>query len=552
MKKLLCILLTLCLLLACAAAGSAETIITLGESILVDGAAITEDPSAPVHLAHKVETHPGVAESLKDVSNRVVTIAAAGTYRISGTAADTQLAVCAGAEEHVTLILDGIDITCRTAPAIAVFTANDPRVAGEYAVTLVLAEGSENVVTGSHTKRIVETDVKMDGAISSLVSLGIEGTGELRVDADNEGIEVKNGHLTINGGKLSILAGDDPINVSEDNVGVLTMNDGYVFSAVKNAAGAEGDGIDSNGWIIFNGGTAINLAHPTSMDSGIDSDMGSFINGGTIVGAGNMYDPIEADSEQLFMMLEFAESTDDLLVVTDAAGEPVFAYDFPYDYMYIAFSTPDLKEGETYHVYLGGEIVGEEENGLYTAITAYTPGTQLMHGEGNAEQRMSMQMPADMPQGGFDPNQGQPGQPGQPGRGGEDFGSSGGQSANPLANLTQAANALDGIDLNEILKDTDLNELLRDVDLNKLLTGLSVTEVLTEEQIRQYLGDVDIAALEAALHVDSALGSVQGMGGFGGGFGGMRGLTSSADVATTEFTLTRETTGFTNVSAAGQ
>lgn len=541
MKKLLCFLLTLCLLLACAAAGSAETVITLGESILVDGAAIPEDSSAPVYLAHRVETHPGVAESLMGVSNRVVTIAAAGTYRISGTAADTQIAVCAGAEEHVNLILDGIDITCRTAPAIAVFTANDPRAAGEYAVTLVLAEGSENLVSGSHTKRIVETDVKMDGAISSLVSLGIEGTGVLRVDADNEGIEVKNGHLTINGGKLSILAGDDPINVSEDNVGVLTMNGGYVFSSVKNAAGAEGDGIDSNGWIIFNGGTAINLAHPTSMDSGIDSDMGSRINGGTIIGAGNMYDPIEADSEQLFMMLEFAESTDDLLVVTDQAGNPVFAYDFPYDYMYIAFSTPDLKEGETYHVYLGGEIVGEEENGLYTAITAYTPGTQLMHGEGNAEQRMNMPMPADMPQGGFDPN---PGQPGQPGRGGEDFGSSGGQSADPMASLTQAANALDGLDLNELLKDTDLNELLRDVDLNKLLTGLSVTEVLTEEQIRQYLGDVDIAALEMALHMDS----VPGM----GGFGGMRGLTSSADVATTEFTLTRETTGFTNVSAVGQ
>ncbi len=558
MKKLLSILLTLCLLMACAAAEDAETAITLGETILVNGTAITEDAAAPVYLAHKVETHPGVAEALKDVSNRVVTITAAGTYRISGTATDAQIAVCAGAEDHITLILDGIDITCRTAPAIAVFTAKDPRVAGEYAVTLVLAEGSENVVTGSHTKRIVETDVKMDGAISSLVSLGIEGSGVLRVDADNEGIEVKYGHLTINGGKLNIQAGDDPINVSEDNVGVLTMNAGYVFSAVKNIAGGEGDGIDSNGYIVFNGGTAINLAHPTSMDSGIDSDMGSRINGGVIVGAGNMYDPIEADSEQLFMMLEFAESTDDLLVVTDAAGDPIFAYDFPYDYMYIAFSTPDLKEGETYHVYLGGEIVGEEENGLYTTITSYTPGTQLMHGEGNAAQRVNMQMPADMPQGDFDPNQGQPGQPdqqpqGQPGRGGDDFGSFGGQASNPMEALTQAASALDALDLNEILKGTDLNELLKDVDLNKLLTGLSISDVLTAEQIQQYLGDADIAALEAALHVNSALGSMQGMGGFGGGFGGgMRGLTSSADVATTEFTLTRETTGFTNVSAVGQ
>lgn len=536
MKKLLSILLTFCLLLACAAAEEAETVITLGETILVDGAAITEDASAPVYLDHKIETHKDVPADLKDLSNAVVTIAAAGIYRITGTAADTQIAVRAGSEDAVTLILDGIDITCRTAPAIAVFTAKDPRVAGEYAVKLVLAEGSDNLVTGSHTKRIVETDVKMDGAISSLVSLGIEGSGVLRVEADNEGIEVKTGHLTINGGKLNILASDDPINVSEDNVGVLTMNDGYVFSSVKNIEGAEGDGIDSNGYIIFNGGTAINLAHPTSMDSGIDSDMGSFINGGVIVGAGNMYDPIEAESAQLFMMLEFSESTDDLLVVTDAAGNPVFAYDFPYDYMYIAFSTPDLKEGETYHVYLGGEIVGEEENGLYTVITSYTPGTQLMHGDGNADQRMNIQMPADMPQGGFDPNQG-----------GDFMGSSGGQSANPANNAPQA-NALSGIDLNEILKDVDLNELFKDVDLNKLLTGLTITDVLTEEQIRQYLGDVDVSALGNAPAANGGM----DFGGFGGGFPGMRGLSSSADEATTEFTLTRETTGFTNVSAVGQ
>lgn len=544
MKKLLSILLTLCLLLACAAAESAETIITLGETILVNGAAITEDTSAPVYLDHKIETHKDVPADLKDLANTVVTIAAAGTYRISGTATDTQIAVRAGSDDAVTLILDGIDITCRTAPAIAVFTAKDPRVAGEYAVTLMLAEGSDNLVTGSHTKRIVETDVKMDGAISALVSLGIEGNGILRVVADNEGIEVKTGHLTINGGKLNILASDDPINVSEDNVGVLTMNDGYVFSSVKNIEGAEGDGIDSNGYIIFNGGTAINLAHPTSMDSGIDSDMGSYINGGIIVGAGNMYDPIEADSAQLFMMLEFSESTDDLLVVTDAAGNPVFAYDFPYDYMYIAFSTPDLKEGETYHVYLGGEIVGEEENGLYTTITSYTPGTQLMHGDGNADQRMNIQMPTDMPQGGFDPNQG----------GDFDMGSSGGQSANPANNAPQA-DALNGIDLNEILKDVDLNELFKDVDLNKLLTGLTLTDVLTEEKIKAYLGDVDVSALvnDPGATGNQGMGGMNfgGFGGFGGGFPGM-GLSSSSDVATTEFILTRETTGFTNVSAVGQ
>lgn len=249
--------------------------------------------------------------------------------------------------------------------------------------------------------------------------------------------------------------------------------------------------------------------------------------------------------------------------MTDKDGNPVFAYDFPYDYMYIAFSTPDLKEGETYHVYLGGEIEGEQRNGLYGTITAYTPGKQMKHGEGNAEQRVTMQMPADMGQmGSFDPMQGQQGMGGeaptmpgmtdpvagqgmvQQGGAAPAIPAGNGQMGDPMANMggmMEAAAALEKLDLNEILKGVDLNELLKDVDLNDLLTGVSITELLTEEQIRQYLGNVDVTVLEQAIQMRR---------GFGGGMGGgMRGLQSSADVATTEFVLTRETTGFTNVSA---
>ena len=102
-----------------------------------------------------------------------------------------------------------------------------------------------------------------------------------------------------------------------------------------------------------------------------------------------MYDPIEADSQQLFMMLEFAEETDDLVVVTDEDGNAVFAYDFPYSYTYIAFSFPELTEG-TYKVWLGGEIEGAEQHGLYTEITSYVPGTAMQHGAGTVSGEMPM------------------------------------------------------------------------------------------------------------------------------------------------------------------
>ena len=387
MKNLFAWMLALCLLMTCAAAESETAIFLSDSTVTVNGNAISTDPTLPVYLAYVNETHEDVPRELETLHNRVITLTAPGSYRISGTATDVQLAVKAGSTDSVRLILDNANLTCRTAPAIAVYSAKDPRTAGEYGVTIELSSGSANFITGSHTDPQTDTEPEFDGAIDSLVSLGFEGTGSLTVDADNEGIEVAYGHLTINGGTFHITACDDPLNVSEDGFGVLTMNDGYVFSSVKPLPGGEGDGIDSNGYIVFNGGIAINLAHPDSMDGGIDSDMGSSVNGGVIVGAGNMYDPIEADSAQLFMMLEFSESTDQLVVVTDENDVPVFAYDFPHDYMYVAFSSPALEEGKTYRVYLGGEIEGEARNGLYESIVRYTPGVRMQHGAGSAQQR---------------------------------------------------------------------------------------------------------------------------------------------------------------------
>ena len=488
MRKLLALLLGLCLLCASAIAEE-ETVIQLSDGVItVNGETITTDTTAPVYLKLAAQKHDDVPETLKDLENRVITIASSGTYRISGTATDAQIAVKAGSEDDVRLILDGIDIACRTAPAIAVYSAKDPRSAGEYGVVIELAEGSQNAVTGSHSEEETKGDeeIEFDGAIGSQISLGFEGTGSLTVDADNEGIEVAFGHLTINGGVFHISACDDPINVAEDNVGVLTINDGYVYSCVKPLAGGEGDGIDSNGYIVFNGGTAINLAHPASMDGGIDSDMGSSIHGGIIVGAGNMYDPIDADSAQLFMMLEFGESTEELLVVTDENDVPVFAYDFPHDYTHIAFSTPALEEGKAYRVYLGGDIEGEETDGLYTSISAYTPGTRMQHGEGNA-QRGGFGMPGEMREGMAPP---------------EGFG--------------ERPEMPEGMEIPEGMERGERPELPE---------GMEPPEGFGERPEPP-------------------------QGGFGGGMRDPRGMQSSADVATGDFVLTRENTGFTNVRAA--
>lgn len=77
MKKLLAYLLCVFLLPAWSAAET-ETLIHLGDTILVNGAAISEDPAAAVYLARQTETHGNVPAALQGLENRVVTITSGG------------------------------------------------------------------------------------------------------------------------------------------------------------------------------------------------------------------------------------------------------------------------------------------------------------------------------------------------------------------------------------------------------------------------------------------------------------------------------------------
>ena len=346
-----------------------------------------------IHLGNiYVTKNTDTNEDVKDVTEyQVVNIKKAGTYRISGSISNGQIAVDAGNSDEVKLILDGVDITCKTAPAIIIYNALDNQKEGEAGVTISLADNSENKITGSHLPKKATYTVngeskthskKYDGAISSDVSLILDGNGKATINADNEGIEVKL-HLTINGGNYEIISKDDGINANEDNVSVITINDGTIYVNVSDD-GEEGDGIDSNGYIYVNGGTIYAFAHKTSPDSGLDSDCGIYINGGTVIGTGNMADEISTDSKQKYIYIQLANkiSAGTLVTITDKNDNPIMAYKTEKQYQVLLFSSPDL-DADSYNVYTGGDIQGESTNGLYTKITSYTKGTEANYSETN-------------------------------------------------------------------------------------------------------------------------------------------------------------------------
>ncbi len=311
------------------------------DAILVDGEKISEDAESPVYKANDIifylegqgieygdGTEKDAHSQIEADAHTVVYITEPGTYEISGTLDAGQIFVDLGdgtkdEEEAVaTLILNNADITCTVAPAILFYRTYecagdvekedatmdvDATTAG---ANLILADGSKNKIYGSYVAEIYEscelnedgTEVvdskklhKYDGAVFSRRSMNVSGTGKLEIVAENEGI-CSEMHMTINGGDIKIKSGNDGINTSKDNVSVFTLNDGNLNIQINGKTG-EGDGIDSNGWLLINGGNANIFSCATSRDAGIDADKGIYINGGTVVASGNMHAEI-AGGEQ--------------------------------------------------------------------------------------------------------------------------------------------------------------------------------------------------------------------------------------------------------------
>ena len=117
-------------------------------------------------------------------------------------------------------------------------------------------------------------------------------------------------------------------------------------------ATGEGDGIDSNGYLVINGGTVIAQACSFSMDSGIDSDLGIHINGGTVIATGNMIDQVSGTQTHAVFRLRGSGGAEEV-VLKDAAGQTVVQEKTQNDFYCLVISAPSMNEGE-YTLWLDG------------------------------------------------------------------------------------------------------------------------------------------------------------------------------------------------------
>ena len=189
------------------------------------------------------------------------------------------------------MVLKGVTINCSVAPGLIFYNVyeidsteyEDSGTSITYSAAssldfknpgakVIIADDTINTVTGSHVTKWYKYTVNDDGSITvtttkraeydgafySKMSMSIKGetkeSGVLNIIADEEGLETGK-HLLIESGRINIASQNDGINSNEEGGSVTLIKGGTI--KVNASLGTAGDGIDSNGYIIINGGTII-------------------------------------------------------------------------------------------------------------------------------------------------------------------------------------------------------------------------------------------------------------------------------------------------------
>ena len=332
-----------------ASSGTESALVLSDQSVTLDGSTISEGTDGAVTVSHDIVYYQagqgedygaGSADDEHTAeeagAHTVVTIRKAGTYRVSGSLSAGQLAVDLGDDAKtapssvVTLILDGVDITCTVAPAVifynvyecdADFVAYDNEETDNYVssptvdtsaagANVILADGSVNNISGSYVARIYKEGTtkklhKYDGAFYSKMSMNIGGESE----------------------------GDGVLNITGEN-----------------------EGLDTELHLTINGGNVYTMANQASPDGGLDADEDILINGGYVVAVGIRNDPISDDSAQQYIQLTFASvlPAGSQIALTDDSGDQLLSFTLEKSAQSIVFSSPDLKQDVDYTLTVDG------------------------------------------------------------------------------------------------------------------------------------------------------------------------------------------------------
>lgn len=149
--------------------------------------------------------------------------------------------------------------------------------------------------------------------------------------------------------------GFEEVDEEEAKAHTITINGGNINIT------ADGDGIDSNGNLIINGGYIV-VNGPEGNDNGALDSTGKFeLNGGTVLtmsSAGMMTFPRGEETQNIInVTLDEMKDAGTIVSVKDSNGNELISEGAKKKYQRIMFSSNEIKEDEEYTVYIDGEKV---------------------------------------------------------------------------------------------------------------------------------------------------------------------------------------------------
>lgn len=153
-----------------------------------------------------------------------VNITKEGTYILSGSLSDGQIAIETAKDEKVQLVLDGVTLTSSQSAPLHIKESDK--------VFITLADKSTNTLTGPASYSEEASENNIDGVIFSKADLTINGSGSLSVTASSGHGIVSKDDLIITGGSIDVTApgdglqGKDCVKIKNGTINIDSENDG--------------------------------------------------------------------------------------------------------------------------------------------------------------------------------------------------------------------------------------------------------------------------------------------------------------------------------------
>lgn len=234
----------------------------------------------------------------------------------------------------------------------------------------IRVESGDDGVQAENTLRITEGELRIQAEGKGLraeENLQIRG-GSIHVGKSTEGLECR--HILISGGELEVISSDDGINAcgakgkesesrdrtaEEDSLPGLRITGGDILVC------AGGDGLDSNGNILVEGGEVriegASSGHDGALDFGVENGGSCRISGGTLiaVGSGEQAAGFDETYGQSSFLHNFAEPAGpgSEITIRNERDALLFRYTPGKAFSSVVFSSPELEGGRIYRLKAG-------------------------------------------------------------------------------------------------------------------------------------------------------------------------------------------------------